>query len=197
MRMMSTFMCLGLASIAVIGCHSDRPHEYGKQRPPLTDINEHDRGLQSKDVVDASDQLAQDLLADPKLNASSTQWTMVVTGMKNNTSNPQYNYDIFTQRLKVNISRYGANRVQLIENRDQLHELRNREWEGGKGDEFGQTGGAAPGAGAGIQPRYALYGTISELPSRSTSYYFAEFTVTDMTTRQIVWTSAYEVKAKR
>lgn len=198
MRMMSTVMCLGLASFAVIGCHSDRPHEYGKQRPPMTDTNEDDRGLQSKDVIDASDQLAQDLLADPRLNASSTQWTMVVTGVKNNTTNPQYNYDIFIQRLRVNISKYGSNRVQLIENREQLHELRSREWEPGKGgDEFGQTGGAAAGAGAGIQPRYALYGKISELASRSTSYYFAEFTVTDMTTRQIVFTGAYEVKAKR
>lgn len=197
MRMMSTVVCLGLSSIAVIGCHSDRPHEYGKQRPPVTDINEHDRGLQSKDVVDASDQLAQDLLADPKLNASSTQWTMVVTGMENNTSDRQYNYDIFTQRLKVNLSRYGSNRVALIENRDRLHELRSREWEPGQGDQFGQTGGAAPGAGAGIQPRYALYGKISDMPNRSTNYYFAEFSVTDMTTRQIVWTRAYEVKVKR
>ena len=197
MRMTFTAMCLGLTSIAAIGCHSDRPHEYGKQRPPVTDLTEDDRGLQSKDVVDASDSLAQDLLADPKLNASSTQWTMVVTGMENTTTDPRFNYDMFTQRLKVNIARYGSNRVALIENRDRLHDLRNREWEGGKGDQFGQTGGAAPGAGAGIQPRYALYGKISELPNRSTSYYFAEFNVTDLTTRQIVWSRAYEVKVKR
>src|ERR1035437_5520719 len=104
MRMMFTAMCLGLTSVAAIGCHSDRPHEYGEQRPPVTDLAEDDRGLQSKDVVDASDQLAQDLLADPKLNASTTQWTMVVTGMENTTTDPRFNYDIFTQRLKVSIA---------------------------------------------------------------------------------------------
>jgi hypothetical protein len=197
MRTLFTVACLGLLGGLSAACQSDRPHEYGEQRPPVTDLAEDDRGLQSKDVVDASDQLAQDLLATPKLNASGTQWTMVVTGVENNTTDPGFNYDIFTQRLKVNIARYGSNRVALIENRDRLHELRNREWEGGTNDQFGQTGGATPGAGAGIQPRYALYGKISEMPNRATSYYFAEFSVTDLTTRQIVWTSAYEVKVKR
>lgn len=197
MRRLLSVASLGLCGILAAGCASDRPHDYGKERPPVDSLTEGDAGLQSKDVVDASDQLAQDLLADPKLNASSTQWTVVVTGMKNNTTDPRFNYDIFTQRLKVNLAKHGANRISLIENKDQLHELRNREWEGGQGDQFGQTGGAAPGAGAGIQPRYALYGTISEMANRGTSYYFCEFTVTDMATRQIAWTGAYEVKVKR
>jgi len=188
------FAASGLALL--VGCSSDRPHDYGQERPPVGDLAPGDRGLQSKDVVDASDSLVQDLLADPKLNASQTQWTLVCTGMENMTTDPRFNYDMFVQRLKINIAKYGSNRIALIENRDRLRDLRSREWEGGRGDEFGQTGGGTPGAGS-IQPRYALYGKISELPNRSTSYYFCEFNITDMTTRQIVWARSYEVKARR
>jgi hypothetical protein len=193
---MKALMLSAVVGLLVLaGCAKDRPHDYGHERPPVGDLTRGDRGLQSKDVIDASDALAQDLLADPKLNASATQWTLVVTGVENMTADPRFNYDIFVQRLKVNLAKYGANRIALIENRDRLRDLRNREWEPGRGDEFGQTGGAS--AGAGIQPRYALYARMSELPNRQTSYYFCEFNVTDMATRQIVWSRAYEVKTRR
>ena len=49
---------IGIAAIA--GCsHHDKPHNYGKARPPVDELDSRDRGLQSKDVVSASDQMAQ------------------------------------------------------------------------------------------------------------------------------------------
>lgn len=64
MRWMSKCAAAGLLAV-LVGCHSDRPHEYGQQRPPVDRLDERDSGLQSKDVVSASDQMAMDLLALP------------------------------------------------------------------------------------------------------------------------------------
>ena len=75
----------GLAACA--GCHHDKPHEYGRARPPVEDLDERDTGLQSKDVVAASDQMAQDLLGDSDLNASTNRWTIVVTDVENHSTN--------------------------------------------------------------------------------------------------------------
>lgn len=180
---LSVGMFCGLAG----GCVSDRPHEYGQQRPPVDQIDERDRGLQSKDVVSATDQLAQDLLSRPELNDSKTQWTIVVTGVENLTTDPRFNYDIFTERLRTNLAKYGHGRVALIENKDRLHDLQSRELES-----------SSPNANAaGVQPDFALYGKIIEMPNRKTSYYLATFTLTNLKTRVQVWADDYEVKAER
>ena len=57
--------------IAAVGCHEDRPHDYGEQRPPVDQLDPRDSGLQSKDVVAASDKMAMDILGSiPELNES-------------------------------------------------------------------------------------------------------------------------------
>jgi hypothetical protein len=185
------------AAVFAAGCHSDKPHEYGRQRPPVDELTAGDRGLQSKDVVNATDQLAQDLLSSPELNSSRTQWTLVVTNVDNQSRDNQFNADIFTERLKVKLSQYGHGRVALIENRGKLQDLQSRELDPApRPDNYGQ-GPGAPAGTNGIQPDYALYGKIIEMPNRSTSYYFCEFSITDLHTRQLVWTRSYEVKALR
>ena len=189
LKFISTSLLLtGLA----LGCYHDRPHEYGKRRPPVDEVTRDETGLGSKDVVSASDQMAQDLLASPDLNASRSQWTMVVDRVENRTTSQQFDMDIFLERLRVNLARYGRGRVQLIENRDKLRDLQSRELEGAAA----AGAGGAPGP-AGTQPDYALYGRIMELPNRGTSYFLCEFNVTDLRTRQQIWTNAYEVKTAR
>jgi hypothetical protein len=197
--MMIRFMpAAALGLLLVVGCHSDKPHEYGRQRPPVDQLDSRDRGLQSKDVVAASDQMAMDLLALPELAGASHQWTVVVDRIENLTANRRQDLNIFLERLRVKLAQQGRGRVALIENRDKLRDLQSRELEQGPGDPFQQGGvnRAAPGP-AGIQPDYALYGKISELPNRGTSYFFVEFTMTSLKTRQQVWTNAYEVKVER
>jgi hypothetical protein len=133
--------------------------------------------------------MAMDLLADPNLNASHTQWTIVVDHVDNKTVNSRFDMDIFLQRLKANLFKQGKGRVQLIENRDKLRELQSRELELDRPD-------GSPGP-KGIQPDYSLYATISELPNRGTSYYLIDFKLTDLRTRQLAWLGAYEVKVER
>src|SRR4051794_8912218 len=159
-----------LSVAAVIGCHSDRPHEYGQQRPPVDRLDERDRGLQSKDIVSASDQMAQSLLSLPELNASAHRWTIVTDRVENETGDRRQNLDIFLRRLNTRLAQLGRGRVQLIENRDRYHDLQSRELE--------QTGHGAAGA-AGVQPDFVLYAKASELPNRATSYYYFEFTLTN------------------
>jgi hypothetical protein len=166
---------------------------YEDARPPVDQLDKRDKGLQSKDVVQASDQMAMDLLADPGLNASHDRWIVVVDRVENRTVNSRFDLDVFLERLKVNLSRHGKGRVQLIENRDKLHELQSRELDRERDD------AAAPPAAVPqrTQPDYGLYARINELPNRGTSYYLIEFTLTDLRTGQLAWNNAYEVRVER
>ena len=172
-----------LAGGLLAGCAKD----YQDARPPVDQLDPRDKGLQSKDVVQASDQMAMELLADPGLNASRERWVVVVDRVENRTVNSRFDLDVFLQRLKVNLARQGKGRVQLIENRDKLRELQSRELDR-------EEGAAAPPR---LQPDYGLYARINELPNRGTSYYLIEFTLTDLRTGQLAWNNAYEVRVER
>ena len=179
-----TFAMLGLLA----GCHKT----YSEQRPDVGQLDSRDTGLQSKDVVQASDKMAEDLLADPTLNASGERWTIVVDRIENHTVNSRFDLDVFLQRLRAKLATLGKGRVQLIENKAKYAELQSRELDGEKPDTFGQGAGKRP-----TQPAYALWARIDELPSRGTSYYQVTFTLSDMRNREIAWTNMYEVKVER
>ena len=186
-----------VGSIALLaGACQDRPHDYDRQRPPIDELDRRDRGLQSTDVVRASDQMAMDLLALPEMNAADHRWTIVVDHVENRTGSNHFDLDIFLERLRVNLAKHGKGRVQLIENRAKLRDLQARELEQER-DDFGQ--GAAPvrPGPIGTQPDFSLYGRIMEMPGRGTSYFLCEFTLTDLRNREQVWTNAYEVRVAR
>jgi hypothetical protein len=178
---------------AMIGC-SDKPHEYGKERPPIDELDGRDRGLQSKDVVNASDKMAEELLGSPQLNNSKTQWVMVVDKVDMNAVEARGDLDVFLRRLKVNLAKLGNGRVTLIENRAKLQELQSRELDGPTQDPFGQGNANRPNR---LQPDYSLYCRVSDLPNRGTNYYFFEFVVTDLKTGIQPWQGAYEVRVAR
>ncbi len=184
-----TGLLASFALAAGAGCSHDRPDRYGEQRPPVSEIDNRDRGLQSKDVVQASDEMAMKMLGDEELNRSRDQWLMVVDRVDNQTVNARHNLDIFLQRLQTNLARHGKGRVQLIQNRAKLRDLQSRELEVERTD--GQPGPK------GIQPDYSLSATVSELPNRGTSYYYVQFEVTDLRDRRLAFTDAYEVRVER
>lgn len=183
-----------LAAPILAGC-SDKPHRYGRERPPIDELDRRDKGLQSKDVVSASDAMAQSLLSDPRLNSSDRQWVMVVDRVEMNAVDARGDLDIFLRRLKVNLDRFGKGRVTFVENRDKLRELQSRELDYER-DDFGQGSGPRPTAGR-LQPDYGLYCKVTDLPNRGTNYYFFEFTVTDLVSGVQPWTDAYEVRVAR
>ena len=189
------FMAIGLA-LGLAGCSSDKPAEYGRARPDVDSLDARDRGLQSKDVTTASDQMAEDLLADPKLRQSATQWFIVVDRFEDRTLGRhfQVNYDIFIERLRVNLGKNGGGQVQLVENRDKLAQLRGKELDMPR-DQMSQGSGTIPMGRT--QPEYALYGKAYDLPNRGTNYYMLEFTLADLRTGTQAWTRQYEVKVAR
>jgi hypothetical protein len=173
----------------IAGCE-DKPHEYGEKRPPVEQIDSEGHGLQSKDLLQATDQMAQELLSLPALNQSDTKWTVVTQAMENQTISQRDSLDIFVDRLKTQLYKQGGNRIALIENRDRYRELQSRELEGAPADD------AAPGS-AGVQPQFVLYGAMQELANRDTSTYRAEFKLSNLRTREIVWNGEYIVKVRR
>ncbi len=177
-----------------VGCKT-----YETERPPVDSLDNRDTGLQSKDLINATDKMAASILGDPDINARQTRMIIVVDHITDGTVNTghRFNLDIFLARLKVTLQQKGRGRITLVANRDELHALQSRELEGTGGDEMGQGGGNKGAGPAGLQPDYALNGKISELNGGGTSYFFCEFNLTGLKgtdARQIVWSDAYEVK---
>ena len=198
MRNATRFMLAGVLACSAAACE-DKPHEYGQEEASggRCQTLMAAKGLQSKDVMAASDQMAMELLALPALNQSQTKWTIVAEPMENQTIDQRQSLDIFIDRLKTQLYKEGGDRIALIENRDRFHDVQNKELEGTAGDEFGQGSGPTAAGSAGIQPQYALMGKMDELANRSVGFYHADFKLVDFKTREIVWTGQYEVNVKR
>lgn len=180
-------MMMVLCAAMLTGCYSDAPHEYGQMRPDPGDLDRRDRGLQSRDVLEASESVAQQVLSLPEMNQATRQ-TIVVTRVTNDTSEPYFNYDIFLRRLRAEIAKTGRDRIFLVENRARVARVRNEEIETGRGeDEFGQGDGRAGGVAVpatSVQPEWELYGQFTNLPNRGTDYYLGEFMLTNIKTRE-------------
>ncbi len=186
-----------LIAVAAGGCASDKPQDYARQRPPVDSLDERDRGLQSKDVLSASETLARDLLQLHDLRNAPEMWTMVVDRVEDRTIDRSfiYNYDIFIERMRSVISEHGPSDIRLIENKKRFESIRNRELDAERDTfEQGSGGRAAPAA---VQPQYALYGKAFDMPNRGTNYYMLQFDVVNLQTREQVWSRKYEVKVAR
>lgn len=205
MKRLSQWSWAAVALLAAVGCsHDDKPHEYGQRRPPVDELDSRDRGLQSKDLLASTDQAAMEILALPELNDSRERWTIVAMPVENQTVAARANYDIFIDRLKTSLFKYGRGRVQLIENRDRYRDMQSRELDPAaveREDEFGQTGRRDTGpTPAGTQPDFALYAKMQELPNRATSTYRIEFNITKLTkagARELVYSGEYLTRVER
>jgi hypothetical protein len=206
-RVVFAGLLTALGVSGLVGCaDTDRPTEYGRQRPPLDEVDSRDVGLQSTDVRRAADQVIMELLRLPELRDSDRQWTMVITGVEDRTNDRKFrniDYNIFLEKLRANIANQGRGQIRLIENKDRYYDTRSRELEGeleGGGDEFGQgegSGGGGSGAPRAVSPDFGLYATASDLPGRGTTYYLINFIVTNLKTREQVFVKDYEVRVSR
>ncbi|HLL89825.1 MAG TPA: hypothetical protein VK324_11010 [Tepidisphaeraceae bacterium] len=187
-----------VAAVATgVGCQP----KYENERPPIDQLDARDKGLQSVDLLQASDLMAQSLLSYPGLAGSDRQYLIVVGNIENQTSTLRgRNLDIFLDRLKTNLSKQGRGRVTLIENRARFRQMQSKELEPGAGDPFGQGGGPVQPGPAGIQPDYELYGKIQDLPNRGTNTYRFEFNLSGLqgqNARVLPWSDEYIVKVAR
>jgi hypothetical protein len=183
-----SFAALSLAAAtALAGCASDhKPEGYHRERPDITEINSRDRGLQSSEVVEASEMLANKLLSLPEVTSSPRRLTVVFTHLEDLTRSRQFNYDIFLERLKTEIGERGRDRIAIVTNRDTFYRTRNNELDPVRGerDDFGQGEGANRGGGAPpanrVQPDFAIQGKVMDLVNRGTTFYQFTFSLTDI-----------------
>jgi hypothetical protein len=188
-------LAVGLVLVMGTGCVT-----YPEPRPDPNQLSYYDAGLQSKDVISCTNQMVTDLLSQPQLNSSPTQWTLAVASMQDETVDKSFsvNYNIFTESLRSAISEKAQGRIQLIENKANFENLRNQELEGGGSpDPYGQTGNVQGGGGGAINPDYLLYGKAIDLPNRSTNFYLLQFNIVNAHTRAQVWSRSYQVKVAR
>jgi PBP1b-binding outer membrane lipoprotein LpoB len=194
MKKVIGLLALGLAAVA--GCGGG--HSYEQDRPPTDALVEGNTGIQAKDVGSATDHMANDLLALRDLNTADRKWTIVITDPINKTSDQTFShYNVFSDRLKPLLLSKSNGRVALIENKSQFHDVQNQELEK-PADNMGQ-GGGGTGNPAGIQPDYALTITIDEMPNRASSYFLITASLTNLQTRQVVWSNypPYEIQTAR
>lgn len=175
---------LSLAAAAAVlgGCASnDKPEKYHRERPDVTELNSRDRGLQSAEVVEASEKLASELLALPEVQQSSRRLTVVFTNLEDLTRRRQFNYDIFLERLKTELSYKGRDKIAIVTNRDKFYDTRNRELDPARAerDDAGRARDVAPPANR-VQPDFAMTGKVMDLPNRGTDYYLFTFSLTDI-----------------
>lgn len=179
-----SFSVLTLTAAAAVmgGCASDhKPDRYNRDRPDVTELNSRDRGLQSSDVVEASEQLANRLLSLPQVQQSSRRMTVVFTNLEDMTRSRQFNYDIFLERLKTQVAEKGPDKVAIVTNRDTFYRTRNDELDPVRRerDDRGGDRNVAPPANR-IQPDFAMTGKVMDLVNRGTTYYHFTFSLTDI-----------------
>ena len=200
-KSIAAFALAALTGLA--GCSSDhKPEDYHYERPPVTDLDPSDHGLQSTEVVEASDLLVQKILSLPEVNSSPTRLTVVFTNLEDLTTTRQFNYDIFLERLKTNIAEQGRRQIAIVSNKETYHRTRSQELDlpRGERDDFGQGDrrNVQPVSNR-IQPDYALNGKVMEIRNRSTSYYLFTFSLADIRTNGggLEIPLRYEVKVRK
>lgn len=173
---------VGLGSALLLGgCSSSthKPEEYDRMRPDVSEVSTRDRGLQSSEVVEASEKLVAEILSLPEVNQSTRRLTVVFTNLEDLTRRRQFNYDIFLERLKTEVSYKGRDRIAIVTNRDKFYDTRNRELDPARRERDGTA--TAPPANR-IQPDFALTGKVMDLPNRGTDYYLFTFSLADIRT---------------
>jgi hypothetical protein len=181
----SVVMVLGLG-----GCAS---HGYGYYRPGVSQFVPGDTGLQSRDLVDMTDKLAADLLKIPQIANNPNKVVIQVTSIRNQTSTPWQNDQIYLARMRTLLAKYAGNEIAFTLPPQQLAQIQQETLGGSTGGFEQGSRGAAPTSGR-LIPQYALTGVFYDLPNSATTYYLCEFQLVDIRTGQLIWDGKYEVR---
>lgn len=153
--------------------------------------------LRSKDLVAATDKMAQDIALRLDVVNRSSPPKIVVGNIWNRTSSPEKSYDIFLARLRAQLNsagtRYG---LEFLRERDFMEFQRDRE--------FGGKDPARTASAYRSRADYMLTGEVFDMPSGGTNYYLMSFQLVQLVDRAtsgpdvgagaIVWENMYEVK---
>ena len=154
----------------------------------------HNTLLDSVDLVQMTDQMTRSIVADKRVQdaiAREGALRVVVQPVENRLTAevlPRGQAQAFTARVRALLSQHNPHQFVWVLNRSDFYDLRNKELEG-------VSLGPSPEA---IDPRYALTAVFSSLSDESskrrTDFYLCTYELSDLQTRNVLWTDSYKVK---
>jgi PBP1b-binding outer membrane lipoprotein LpoB len=152
--------------------------------------------LNGTDLIAMTDDMAMKIMASPAVQqaiAREKRLKVVVEPVVNQMRAevlPKGPADAFTARLRSLLSHHAPDQFTWIMNRDAFYSLRNQEL---SGVELGPSPDA-------INPEYSLTATFTSLADENSqgrsSYYVCVYDLTNLQTRDVLWTGSYEVQKK-
>ena len=140
-----------------------------------------ERGLASKDLVSATDDMTQSIASMPEFRDAPYRVQIVMDRVQNRTSMPARDFDIYLARIRANLNQSGARyNIGFVENRSSLEAVRARE--------------GAPAIDYQTKADDTLKGVFYDLPNRGSEYYLLTFQIVNLHDGQIMWEGSYEVK---
>jgi PBP1b-binding outer membrane lipoprotein LpoB len=154
----------------------------------------HNTLLDSVDLVQMTDQMARSIVADKRVQEAIQKdgsLKVVVQPVENRITAgvlPRGEAQAFTARVRALLSKHDPDRFTWVLNRDEFYDLRNKELED-------VPLGPAPEA---VSPQYALTAVFSSLSDESsqrrTDFYVCTYELSDLQTRNVIWSDSYKVK---
>jgi len=176
---------LPLSLFLLAGCQSSPPPDRGRTTTvPVDQRLSFERGLASKDLTSATDDMVRSIAAKPEIRDSPYRVQIVMADVVNRTSMPARNYDIYLARIRALLnqtdSRYN---IGFVTEKSRVEQLRRSE-------------GLDPVGGSSFVSKadYALQGVFYDLPNQGANYYLLTFQIVDLSDGEIYWENSYEVK---
>lgn len=152
--------------------------------------------LRSKDLVSATDLMAQDIASRLDVTNRQSPPKIFVGKIENKTTARNQNFQVFLARLRAELNKSSARHgLQFIRERDFVETQRDRE--------YGTSDPANSASNYASRADYVLTCEIFDLPSGGTNYYLLDYQLVqlraassgpDVGSGAIVWESSYEVK---
>jgi hypothetical protein len=179
---------LGLTLGMLGGCEK-RPDE---MRGNVSDLTPGDTGLQAKDLVQMTDQMAPQLLQIEEIARNPNKVVIVMKGIDNQTGDPTHNMNIYVARLRSLLNQHARDRLAFVEQRHTTERLQAEE--GGGGDVFEEGSRAGAPGSSRLVPQFALKGEFYSLDRQKSHYFLCTFQLTRIRNGEQVWEGRYEVK---
>ncbi len=174
-----------IPAMLLAGCQTYPPEDYGRTTTvPVDQRQSYERGLASKDLTAATDDMVRSIAAKPEIRDSPYRVQIVMADVVNRTSMPARNYDIYLARIRALLnqtdSRYN---IGFVTEKARVEQLRRSE-------------GLDPAGGSSYASKadYALQGEFYDLPNQGSNYYLLTFQIVDLSDGEIYWENSYEVK---
>ncbi len=181
--------CLAaMVSLAALsGCQSEPPrvpNQGATTTAPLDKRLPSERGLASRDLVTATDEMVESIANHPEFINAPYRVQIVMDRVVNRTTMPARDFDIYLARIRAHLNESGARyNLGFVLPKAEIEDLRRKEGL----DPVGSSDFAS-------KADYVLRGVFYDAPSGGTNTYLLTFQVVDLHDAQITWEGSYEVK---